>query len=143
MAQGIAGKDIFRRSVLDLSGLEQTASTEISFSNKAERSWIPPVEQMPPIVQFAIRTVRWCRAKCTAGRKEVAPLLLVGQLALGAKRHLSLVEVNGMQFLVGGGTDHVTVIVPVPAKADAKALQVRDGLKMNDPDNPPDKELLL
>jgi len=68
---------------------------------------------MPPIVQFVLRAVAWCRTKWTAGASEAAPLRLVSQLALGGKRSLSLVEVGGVRFLVGGGAESVTIIVPV------------------------------
>ena len=138
--QKIASPDIFRGEALHSTDLGRSPGAEVSVAEKGERRWMPPVEQMPPIVQFAIRTAHWCRAKCMAGRKEAAPLLLVGQLALGAKRHLALVEVNGMQFLVGGGSEHVTVIVPVPAKVDAKAMHVGNGLQTNGPENATDKE---
>ncbi len=67
-------------------------------------------------MQAIVRLARWVRAKCHSGITSTPPQLrLVGQLALGAKRHLSLVEVGGVQFLVGGGVEHITVIVPVLA----------------------------
>ncbi len=75
--------------------------------------WMPSLTSMPPLVQFVLHAAQWCRAKCVPGAKQGAQLRLVGQLTLGAKRHLSLVEVGGVQFLVGGGTEHVTVIVPI------------------------------
>jgi flagellar biogenesis protein FliO len=68
---------------------------------------------MPPIVQFVLGAVAWCRTKLTAGASAATPLRLVNQLALGGKRSLSLVEVDGVHFLVGGGAESVTVIVPV------------------------------
>ncbi len=77
------------------------------------RSWIPPIDRMPPIVQFVLRVAEWCKGKWTPAAKPATQLRLIGQLALGAKRHVSVVEVNGLQFLVGGGAEHVTVIVPL------------------------------
>ncbi len=97
------------------------------FPGRGARRWLPPAERMPPIVQFALHVVQWCRSRGNAGRKNDAPLRLVGQLALGAKRHLALVEVGGAQFLVGGGAEHVTVIVPVPRAAET------DGSPLPDP----------
>jgi flagellar biogenesis protein FliO len=41
----------------------------------------------------------------------------VAQLSLGSKRHVSVVEVGGLQFLVGGGAENVTVIVPITSQA--------------------------
>ncbi|MGO8720108.1 MAG: flagellar biosynthetic protein FliO [Acidobacteriaceae bacterium] len=90
------------------------------------RSWIPLLDRMPPLVQFVLHAAQWCRAKCVPGAKQGAQLRLVGQLALGAKRHLSLVEVGGYRFLVGGGTEHVTVIVPIPAEALGNAAEADD-----------------
>jgi hypothetical protein len=77
------------------------------------RRWIPTLERTPPLMQFIVRLARWVKSKCQSGVTQTPQLRLVGQLALGAKRHLSLVEVGGVQFLVGGGLEHITVIVPV------------------------------
>ena len=101
--------------ILSVSSLQNSTRATEPHSKKNARSWMPSVQQMPPIAQFILRIVQWCKSKCVAGRKENAPLRLIGQLPLGAKRHLALVEVGGVQFLVGGGAEHVTVIVPVPA----------------------------
>ncbi|MGH9616276.1 MAG: flagellar biosynthetic protein FliO [Acidobacteriaceae bacterium] len=87
------------------------------------RAWIPALDKMPPIVQFGAHAAQWLRAKCVFGTKQGTHLRLVGQLALGAKRHLSLVEVGGTQFLVGGGAENVTVIVPI---ASTTALNGND-----------------
>jgi flagellar biogenesis protein FliO len=72
------------------------------------------LERTPPLLQFIVRVMQWVNVKCHPTATPAPQLRLVGQLALGAKRHLSLVEVGGAQFLVGGGVDHVTVIVPIP-----------------------------
>lgn len=90
------------------------SARESARSSSGCRSWIPTLERTPPLVQFFVRAVQWLQAKCHSGVAQTPQLRLVGQLALGAKRHLSLVEVGGMQFLVGGGVEHVTVIVPIP-----------------------------
>lgn len=89
------------------------------------------MEQMPPIVQFFLNAGRWWRTKCAAGRKEGTPLRLVGQLALGAKRHLALVEVDGAQFLVGGGAEQITVIVPVREAPNGQAVTVCDATEVD------------
>jgi flagellar biogenesis protein FliO len=68
---------------------------------------------MPPIVQFVMHSIAWCRAKFKGGTVEVSPLRLISQLPLGGKRSLALVETDGLRFLVGGSVDSVTVIVPV------------------------------
>jgi hypothetical protein len=87
---------------------------EAASSKHGWRSWVPSLERTPPLVQFIVRLARWVQAKFRSGVAQTPQLRLVGQLALGAKRHLSLVEVGGVQFLVGGGVEHVTVIVPIP-----------------------------
>ncbi len=86
---------------------------ESSRSKSGWRGWIPPLERTPPLVQFIVRAMEWFKVKCRSSATPTPQLRLVGQLALGAKRHLSLVEVGGVQFLVGGGVEHVTVIVPI------------------------------
>jgi hypothetical protein len=83
------------------------------------RSWIPNLERTPPLLQFMVRLGRWIKARCQSAVPQTPQLRLVGQLALGTKRHLSLVEVGGIQFLVGGGVDHVTVIVPISTSGTA------------------------
>ncbi len=71
------------------------------------------VSGLPPIAQFVLHAIAWCRTKLTAGAAEASPLRLIKQLPLGGKRSLSLVEADGVRFLVGGGPDSVTIIVPV------------------------------
>jgi hypothetical protein len=92
---------------------DETA-TESAAPKPLWRSWIPTLERTPPLVQFFVRLARWCKAKCQSEAMPAPQFRLIGQLALGAKRHLSLVEVGGVQFLVGGGAEHVTVIAPIP-----------------------------
>ncbi|MGB8480603.1 MAG: flagellar biosynthetic protein FliO [Acidobacteriaceae bacterium] len=87
---------------------------ESARSKSGWRAWIPTLERTPPLVQFIVRAMQWFRVKCRSSATPTPQLRLVGQLALGGKRHLSLVEVGGVQFLVGGGVEHVTVIVPIP-----------------------------
>lgn len=86
---------------------------EPSRSKSNRRAWIPALDRTPPLVQFIMSLGRWLRARFGSGVSQTVQLRLVGQLGLGAKRHLSLVEVDGVQFLVGGGVEHVTVIVPI------------------------------
>ncbi|MFZ0515730.1 MAG: flagellar biosynthetic protein FliO [Acidobacteriaceae bacterium] len=100
-------------------------------SKSGWRSWIPPLDRTPPMMQFLVRVTRWIQSKCKSGVAQAPQLRLVGQLALGAKRHLSLVEVDGVQFLVGGGAEHITVIVPVatPDLHPATSLQDAERLR--------------
>lgn len=93
----------------------EEATPKSGRSNSGWRGWIPTLERTPPLVQFIVRLGRWVKAKCHSGDTQAPHLRLVGQLTLGGKRHLSLVEVGGAQFLIGGGVEHVTVIVPVAA----------------------------
>jgi flagellar biogenesis protein FliO len=72
---------------------------------------------MPPVAQFILNSIAWCRSKLFAGASGPAPLRLVSRLALGGRKSLSLVEVDGVRFLVGGGADSVTVIVPITLPA--------------------------
>jgi flagellar biogenesis protein FliO len=95
-------------------GDTRTSESESAGSKVGWRHWIPSLDRMPPLVQFLVRATQWFNAKCRPTAKKTPPLRLVGQLALGGKRQLSLVEVAGLQFLIGGGAEHVTVIVPMP-----------------------------
>ena len=72
---------------------------------------------MPPVVQFVLHAIAWCRAKMAGTQSSASPLRLVSHLALGGKKSLALVEADGVRFLVGGGADSVTVIVPVTQAA--------------------------
>lgn len=90
------------------------------------RSWIPSLDRMPPLIQFVLQAAHWFRAKCVPGANPGTQLRLIGKLALGAKRHLSLVEAGGCRFLVGGGIDNVTVIVPIPAQSLENASEADD-----------------
>ncbi len=93
---------------------EGAITPESASAKQGWKNWIPTLERTPPLVQFMVRLLRWFQAKFRSGVAQAPQLRLVGQLALGAKRHLSLVEVGGVQFLVGGGVENVTVIVPIP-----------------------------
>jgi flagellar biogenesis protein FliO len=100
-----------------VSGQGHTATVQTNRSDAAKRSWIPSLDHMPPLIQFALHAMQWVRSRSASGTKQGAQLRLVGQLNLGAKRHVSVVEIGGLQFLVGGGSEHVTVIVPIAAAA--------------------------
>ena len=106
---------------LQASGEKNPLANEEAGSKRGRRSWIPPLDRMPPLVQFVLHVAHWFRARCVPGAKTGTQLRLAGQLALGGKRHLSLVEAGGCRFLVGGGTDNVTVIVPIPHSAENAA----------------------
>ena len=97
-----------------------------ALSRQGWRTWIPSLERTPPLVQFIARAALWLKAKFRSGEYQIPRLRLVGQLALGAKRHLSLVEVGGVQFLVGGGVEHVTVIVAVPPAGQSSTGKLQD-----------------
>jgi len=95
------------------------------------RSWVPPVERMPPAIQFVLRLANWFRTRFAPAEKGKAPLRIVGQLPLGGKRHLALVEVGDLRFLVGGGAENVTVIVPVAANANNQNMGQLDAIPMS------------
>ncbi len=92
-------------------------------SKSGWRNWMPALDRTPPLWQFVVRLARWFKTRCHSGVAPSTQLRLVGQLALGAKRHLSLVEAGGVQFLVGGGAENITVIVPVQAAKSSGTLQ--------------------
>ena len=84
-----------------------------SFSARASSIASSNPSAMPPVVQFAMQAIAWCRGKAKRDAGAVARLRLVSQLPLGGKRSLALVEADGLRFLVGGSADSVTAIVPV------------------------------
>src|SRR6185437_4131610 len=51
----------------------ETPGETTETSPAKRRNWTPPVEQMPPAIQFALSVVEWFRKKCTAVEKEKAP----------------------------------------------------------------------
>lgn len=101
-------------------------TSESAGSKSGWRRWFPSLDRTPPLVQFIVRVTRWLKAKSRSGVTQAPQLRLVGQLALGAKRHLSLVEVDGVRFLIGGGIEHVTVIVPIPAAGITATENLQD-----------------
>ena len=102
---------------------ECTMAPEAASPKQVWKNWIPSLERIPPLLQFVVRCSRWLKAKFSGTVSETPQIRLVGQLALGAKRHLSLVEVGGLQFLVGGGVEHVTVIVPIASAGSTENSQ--------------------
>ena len=87
--------------------------TLLFFSARASAIASSNPSAMPPVVQFAMQAIAWCRGKAKRDAGAVARLRLVSQLPLGGKRSLALVEADGLRFLVGGSADSVTTIVPV------------------------------
>lgn len=72
-----------------------------------------------PLVALALHGWQWLRGRL-AGKAPAMPratLRLVAHLALGGRKTLALVEVEGQRYLVGGGGDTVTAIVAVQAAA--------------------------
>jgi flagellar biogenesis protein FliO len=72
-----------------------------------------------PLVALALHGWQWLRGRL-AGKAPATPratLRLVAHLALGGRKTLALVEVEGQRYLVGGGGDTVTAIVAVQVAA--------------------------
>ena len=78
---------------------------------------------LPPLVQFVMRGIAGCRTRLKSNAADAASLRLIGRLTLGGKKSLSLVEADGVRFLIGGSLDSVTVIVPVGGVANAQPAQ--------------------
>lgn len=87
------------------------------FSSRVESIASSNPSGLPPIMQFVMHAIAWCRTKLKGGVSVASPLRLVSQLPLGGKRSLALIEADGLRFLIGGGADSVTVIVPVSGTA--------------------------
>lgn len=89
------------------------------------RGFWPAEDRLPTVVRFALQVGRWIRSRCIAKTDKPAPLRMIGQMSLGGKRHLALVEVEGTRFLVGGGSENVTAIVAVECKDAAEVATER------------------
>lgn len=106
--------------------MEQKMPNQIAL-RRATGAWFPQLEtelpagtsKLPPIAEFILRAVAWCRGRLAGSAAAERPLRLVSQLALGGKRSVSLIEVDGIRFLVGGGAETVTIIVPIPGSPSA------------------------
>ncbi len=68
-----------------------------------------------PVQGIAGALGQWWRTRTQPARH----LRLVETLALGPKRSVALIELDGQRFLAGMGADGVTTLVPAPAAAPA------------------------
>ena len=77
-----------------------------------------------PLMALGQRGWRWLVARCAGGVPTATrpTMRLVGHLALGGRKTITLVEVEGQRYLVGGGADSVTAIVAVGAEEGKKNL---------------------
>lgn len=82
----------------------------------SDRPTLSIVEQAP-LAAFLVHGWRWLlgrfQGKAPRGARET--MRLVAHLALGGRRSLVLVEVEGQRYLIGGSMDTVTAIVPLAA----------------------------
>ena len=82
-----------------------------------ERNDAQPAEATPSY-SLADRVQGWLRMKSSREQH----MRLVETLALGPKRSVALIQVDGQTFLAGMGADGVTTIVPVTAGEKQHAL---------------------
>jgi len=83
-----------------------------------------PVLAQSPLMALGQRGWRWLVARCAGGVSAATrpDMRLVGHLALGGRKTITLVEVEGQRYLVGGGADSVTAIVAVGAEEGKKDI---------------------
>ena len=72
-----------------------------------------------PLIAFLLLT--WRRVSWRLRQKQIAQarpsMQVIGYLALGGRRTLALVEIEGQQYLIGGSADRVSTIVAVSPSA--------------------------
>lgn len=110
---------------VQIAGPEQVAPRRVRkfFAARADVLAASDSSGLPPLVQFVMRGIAGCRTRLKSNAADAASLRLVGRLTLGGKKSLALVEADGVRFLIGGGLDSVTVIVPVGGVANAQPAQ--------------------
>ena len=89
--------------------------------------WLPRSRRYIPFVLLKLRS---CLKQLSASGNLLSRprrLRVSETVSLGEKRFVSIVEVDGTSFLIGGGASNVTLLTslggPVPAKPFQSALQ--------------------
>ena len=100
--------------------VEQTlsASKNVAMSNTTAVQKHPAafgVLAQSPVIVVLLQIWQWvtARLKQTAPTATRSSMKTLSHLALGGRKTITLVEVDGVRYLVGGGADTVTTIVAV------------------------------
>ena len=74
-----------------------------------------------PVIALGLLCWRWItsRVKNTTSIGAHPAMRTISHLALGGRKTITLVEVEGQRYLVGGGADSVTSIVAIHTKSHA------------------------
>ena len=74
-----------------------------------------------PLIAAALQGWQWLVARCKGGAPtQTRPTLRVlSQLPLGGRKTLTLIDLEGQRYLVGGGSDSVTAILAIQSEGDA------------------------
>lgn len=100
VARSLPGKHI-------LSGRNQSSRWDTNKRNAFA------VVAQSPLIALGLQGWRWLRERRTGNvpASVRTSMRLVAHLALGGRKTLALVEIDGQRYLVGGGADSVTAIV--------------------------------
>ncbi len=109
------------------AGLEESApevleSTEVSkFSVAPKSTGTQTVLAQSPLIAAALQGWQWLVARCKGGAPAAArpTLRVLSQLPLGGRKTLTLIDLEGQRYLVGGGSDSVTAILAIQSEGEA------------------------
>lgn len=95
------------------------SSTSICGPSPALPLSIPSVEALWRPLQSSVgllsRAWRWIRSQ-QVDRSSSRRLHVAATVALGEKRFVAVIQVDGLQFLIGGGATNVALLAQLPAR---------------------------
>ncbi len=128
MQASVAGSDVAGSDVQTLTAREDTISDTTSFLQKKHPAAFAVLAQSPVIAVLLLGwkwiAARWQRSTPITERPSMKTL---SHLALGGRKTITLVEVDGVRYLVGGGADTVTTIVAVTTEDPNCSLRAGEG----------------
>ncbi len=72
------------------------------------------------MIAAALQGWQWLVARCKGAAPATArpTLRVLSQLALGGRKTLTLIDLEGQRYLVGGGSDSVTAILAIQSEGE-------------------------
>ncbi len=104
------------------STLEVLESTAVSKSTAVQKSTgTQTVLAQSPLIAAALQGWQWLVTRCKGGAPATArpTLRVLSQLPLGGRKTLTLIDLEGQRYLVGGGSDSVTAILAIQSEGEA------------------------
>ena len=93
----------------------------LSSAEALQSSGAQTVLAQSPLIAAALQGWQWLVARCKGGAPAAArpTLRVLSQLALGGRKTLTLIDLEGQRYLVGGGSDSVTAILAIQPDTEA------------------------